>query len=201
MSILFISGSPSAESRSARLLNVVRERVEQRGIATQYLSVRELPAEALLHANFNDPVLLDAVAQVAAANAIVLSSPVYKAAYSGVLKAFLDLLPQTGFANRVILPLATGGSPAHTLALDYSLRPVLAALGARDVIPGVFAIDSQLQWNAETAHLQIDPAIDERLDAAVRTLVEHLQRAEREALLQRDARAVPVPFSAVRYSA
>ena len=61
---------------------------------------------------------------------MVVSTPVYKAAYSGVLKVFLDLLPQFGLAGKVVLPLVTGGTASHVLAIDYALRPVLLALGA-----------------------------------------------------------------------
>ena len=65
------------------------------------------------------------LAQVANAQLIVVATPVYKAAYSGLLKVFLDLLPQTALAGKTVLPLATGGSPHHMLALDCALRPVL----------------------------------------------------------------------------
>lgn len=42
-----------------------------------------------------------------------------------------------------MLPLATGGSPAHVLALDYALCPVLAALGAQ-VCQGRFVLDRHI---------------------------------------------------------
>ncbi|WP_399935367.1 NAD(P)H-dependent oxidoreductase [Streptomyces kanamyceticus] len=37
-------------------------------------------------------------------------SPIYKAACSGLPKAFLDLLPQHAFAGKPVFPPATGGS-------------------------------------------------------------------------------------------
>ena len=64
----------------------------------------------------------------------------YKAAYTGLLKAFLDLLPQYALARRTVLPLVTGGTPAHLLAVDYALRPVLASMGAH-VGQGYFLLD------------------------------------------------------------
>lgn len=42
-----------------------------------------------------------------------------------------------------MFPLATGGSPAHVLALDYALRPVLTALGA-EVSQGRFILDRHI---------------------------------------------------------
>ncbi len=62
---------------------------------------------------------------------MVIGTPVYKAAYSGLLKSLLDLLPQYALAGKTVLPLATGGSTAHVLAIDYALRPVLAPWALR----------------------------------------------------------------------
>ncbi len=43
----------------------------------------------------------------------------------------------------MVLPLATGGTVAHMLAVDYALKPVLSALKAQEILHGVFADDSQ----------------------------------------------------------
>ena len=43
-----------------------------------------------------------------------------------------------------MLPLATGGSLAHALALDYALRPVLQAMGARHVVQGFLVVDRHI---------------------------------------------------------
>ena len=102
--------------------------------------------------------MLEAVASVHAADVVVVATPIYKAAYSGLLKTFLDLLPQDALRGKTVLPLATGGSAAHLLALDYALKPVLAALGARDILDGVFATDAQLV-RAEAGRLRADAAL------------------------------------------
>ena len=57
MSILLLSGSPSIPSRSSRLLHHIGERLNARGQATVSIHVRDLPAQALLHADFGDPEL------------------------------------------------------------------------------------------------------------------------------------------------
>ena len=86
----------------------------------------------------------EATRRVAHADVVVVATPVYKAAYSGVLKVFLDLLPQFALRDKVVLPLATGGSSAHVLAVDYALRPVLASLAASSITPGWFVLASQV---------------------------------------------------------
>lgn len=50
---------------------------------------------------------------------MIIATPIYKAAYTGVLKVFLDLLPTNALAGKIILPIGTGATPAHLLALDY----------------------------------------------------------------------------------
>jgi FMN reductase len=79
------------------------------------------------------------------ADVVLVATPIYQAAYCGLLKVFLDLLPQRALRGKQVLPLATGGSPAHLLALDYALKPVLGALGAPRLLEAVFATDDQFQ--------------------------------------------------------
>ena len=170
MSVLLIAGSPSERSRSAALLERVGHQLSQRGILVERLLIRDLSPQALLLADFGHPSVISAIAKVAHARAIVVATPVYKAAYSGVLKVLLDLLPQTALKDKTVLPLATGGGPNHMLALDYALRPVLQSLGARHILPGVYATDAQVALTPEDAYV-IQPEIADRLDEAVNALV------------------------------
>lgn len=192
--VLLIAGSPSESSRSAALLDSVSLRLALRGeLKVERLNIRELPAEALLLAQWEHPAIVQALAQVQRARAIVVATPVYKAAYSGVLKVFLDLLPQTALKEKTVLPLATGGSPHHMLALDYALRPVLHSLSARHILPGVYATDAQIPRSTEGIYT---PAaeISARLDEAVATLLAEGFR------MPQPTRFDPVLFSQVRCS-
>ncbi|MFA9218879.1 MAG: NADPH-dependent FMN reductase [Sphingomonadaceae bacterium] len=166
MSILLLGGSPAVPSSSSRLLLHVGERLALHGHRNSRLFVRDLPPRALLHADTEDSAIRRALAEVAAADAIVITTPVYKASFSGILKAFLDLLPQDGLAGKLVLPLATGGSQSHLLALDYALRPVLQALEAHHVLGSVYATAQQLAWK-EDAGLTLDPALAQRVTIAV----------------------------------
>jgi FMN reductase len=170
MSVLLIAGSPSERSRTAALLDAAGQRLVFRGAQVDTLRVRDLPPQALLLADFGNAAVIRATAQVAAADIVVVATPVYKAAYSGVLKVFLDLLPQTALKGKTVLPLATGGSPHHMLALDYALRPVLQSLGAKHILPGIYATDAQVVVNPEGGY-HVAEDIAGRLDDAVTTLV------------------------------
>ncbi len=189
MSILLIGGSPSAGSRSGRLLESIGTRLEHEGLAVDRLHVRDLPAQALLHADFKHPEIVAALRRVDNAAGIIIGTPVYKAAYSGILKSFIDLLPQFGLRGKVVLPLASGGSAAHTLILDYALRPVLASLAPRQILESIYAVEQQIVWS-ESEGLKLDPAIEQRVQLGVAGLLDALHpfwnvaqpQAERQAL-------------------
>ena len=193
MSILLIAGSPSETSRSAALLDAVAQRLQPHHLPVDRLHIRDLSPQALLLADFQHKSITRALAQVESARAVVVATPVYKAAYSGVLKVFLDLLPQTGLKGKAVLPLATGGSPHHMLALDYALRPVLQSLGARHILPGVYATDAQVPKDDEGRY-RVGPDIATRLDDAVQTLLHEGLR------MPVSAAFAPVPFGQVRCS-
>ena len=145
--VLGLLGSPSIRSRSAALLGQLEQRLAAALGGTQAverLALRELPPDALLRGDGGEPAIAGAIAAVAEAPLLLVATPIYKAAYSGLLKAFLDLLPQDALRGKTVVPLATGGSAAHLLALDYALKPVLGALGARDIRDAVYATDAQL---------------------------------------------------------
>jgi FMN reductase len=169
MSIVLLGGSPAASSSTGRLLDHVGDKLALLGHRHSKLQVRDLPAAALLHADCSDLAIKRALAAIASADAVVIATPVYKASFTGILKAFLDLLPQDGLAGKLVLPLATGGSQSHMLALDYALRPVLHALDARHVLTSIYATSQQLAWNEATG-LTLDPAIAWRVQAGVEDL-------------------------------
>lgn len=173
--IVTISGSPSATSRTTALALHVGGQLAARGHEVRSIAVRDLDPGALLHARVDDPGIQAAAALVAAADAVVIATPVYKAAYTGVLKAFLDLLPQFGLAGKTVLPLATGGTIAHVLAIDYGLRPVLASLGALHIVNGLFVLDKLIELGGDTG-IRIEADIGKRLDGVIDEFARSVER-------------------------
>jgi len=169
MTILLVAGSPSLNSRSGALLQHVGAALATFDVEVEELHVRDLPAQALLGAHLDDREIAAAIHQVARARAVVVATPIYKAAYSGALKVFLDVLPQHALAGKRVLPLATGGSAHHMLALDYALRPVLQSLAAQQVLSGVYATDAQFTRDGE--HYRVNLETVARLDDAVTSLL------------------------------
>lgn len=173
---LILAGSPSSSSRTARLSEHVAERLRALDVQSSVLNIRDLPAEALLNARADDPKIAAAVAELAQANGVIIATPVYKAAYSGLLKTFLDLLPQFGLREKVVLPLATGGTVAHVLALDYALRPVLHSLDPLHIVGGLFILDKQLTVNGDGS-LSVDADVSTKIDLTLNAYVNGLHRA------------------------
>jgi FMN reductase len=175
--IVTVSGSPSADSRTQELATQVGVTLASLGFEVAAINVRDLPAEDLIHGRSDSPALRQALGLIERARGIVILTPVYKASYTGVLKSFLDLLPQFGLGGKVVLPLATGGTLAHVLAIDYALRPVLFALSALHVVHGLFILDTLLE-RRPGGGLDVNPEFHARLEGVVTDFVTSLRRHE-----------------------
>ena len=81
--------------------------------------------------------------QVGAADLVVVASPTYKAAYTGLLKLFLDRFAGGTGLSGLAVPLMLGGSPAHSLAPELTLRPVLTEIGGTVPGRGLYVVDAQ----------------------------------------------------------
>ena len=92
---------------------------------------------------------------------LIFASPTYKAAYTGLLKAFLDRYQNNGLAGVTAVPVMTGGWPGHLLAVEVHLRPVLIELGATVPARGLYVTEPELadldtavgKWSATAAPL------------------------------------------------
>jgi FMN reductase len=136
-----ISGSPRSPSRSKALLEVLLEQFASQGCATQLIDLATLPPDALV-ARAEHADVSDAIAAVGEARIVVAATPTYRALYTGLLKCFFDLMPQSHLAGKLCLPLQTAAVPQHFLAIEYGLRPLFMSL---DGVPlaGVFATDEE----------------------------------------------------------
>jgi SsuE family FMN reductase len=137
-----LSGSPSPNSRSKILLEKTLEQLASQGLEVQLIDLAELPAEGLLGRR-KEPLIDEAIQQATHANIVVLATPVYRATYTGQLKAFLDLFPQNALRGIVVGLIATGGSPLHALSIDHGLRPLVASLSGLSAAHAVYVTDGQ----------------------------------------------------------
>ena len=173
-SIVILSGSPNPQSRLAGIVDYLEKQLASRGASVDHLPAASLPPEDLVLGRFDSPAVRDAIARVERADAVIVASPVYKASCTGLLKTLLDLLPQKGLEGKTALPVMIGGTIAHLLAIEFALKPVLSALGARRFAGEVYALDSQVTRTDSPDGVVYDlhDELKERLDAAVKKLLE-----------------------------
>lgn len=108
--------------------------------------------------DWSDETVAGLVKQVGEADLVVVASPTYKGAYTGLLKLFLDRFAGGTGLRGLAVPLMLGGSPAHALAPELTLRPVLTELGATVPGRGLYVVDTDhddpaayADWLAATA--------------------------------------------------
>ena len=165
MLVVSIAGSPSVRSRSGVLLERARDWLSRRGVEVASHQVLDFPAEDLLRARLDSPPVLALAEQIGRRPPSIDTS------------VLLDLLPERALEHKVVLPFATGGSSAHMLAVDYALKPVLAALKAQEVLHGVFAVDKQIAYATESDPARLEPVLEQRLENALETF--HLALSRR----------------------
>lgn len=167
---VIINGGNSKNSRLTGVQQEVEKFLEQESISFDPIYVHQLPAEDLITANFASEEIQAVNQLVEESDIVVILTTIYKAAYTGILKTYLDLLPQKALERKIIVPVAVGGSIAHLLAIEYSLKPVLSTLGATEILNTVYIIDKQIQ-RLEGNVFKIDREAEERLKALLQELL------------------------------
>jgi FMN reductase len=79
---------------------------------------------------FPSPKVQEAIERLADADAIIASTPVYKAGISGLFKSFADLIDDDLLIAKQVVLAATGGTARHAMVVDEQLRPLFAFLRA-----------------------------------------------------------------------
>ena len=135
--VTVVVGNPKRRSRTYEAALLMAEQLT--GAAPEVVvDIADLGAGLL---DFQDLATTAAVEAVRASDVVVVASPTYKAAYTGLLKVFLDRFPGDGLAGVVAVPLMLGAGPGHALAPEHTLRPVLVELGAVTPTRGLYLID------------------------------------------------------------
>ena len=136
MTIAALVGNPRAASRTRAVAEeLVRQLAARLGLEAE--ATIDLADHGAALFTVPEPTIDALTDRVAATEILVVASPTYKASYTGLLKAFLDRYPTRGLAGVTAIPLFTVGSPAHTLAVDVTLRPLLVELGASVPTSGI----------------------------------------------------------------
>ena len=105
------------------------------------------------------------------ADALIIGTPVYKGAYTGLFKHLFDLVDPLALVGKPVLITATGGGPRHALVVEHVLRPLFGFFTALTVPTAVYASDADFKDGALA-----DAGVRARLGEAagqLRALLDH----------------------------
>ncbi|MBP3978155.1 FMN reductase [Microbacterium sp. BLY] len=135
---------------------------------------------------FAPPALETAINTVVSADALIAVTPIFSTSYSGLFKSFIDVLDPDALAGKPVLIGANAGTPRHSLAIDYAIRPLFAYLHADAVSTGVFAASSDWGGGGD----DVAP-LAKRVEKGARELA--------DAVARREAATIADPFDPATY--
>jgi FMN reductase len=147
MKVVAVVGNPKPMSRTRAAAELIVERLTG-APPTTVIDLVDLGPGLL---GWGDPAVAAAKKEVLDADLIVVASPTFKATYTGLLKLFLDQFGQGELGWTTTFPVMLGGSAAHQLAPELTLRPVLVEIGASCPAPSLYLIDSEYETSEALA--------------------------------------------------
>ncbi len=185
-----LSSPSSTRLLADRLSAATAAALTERGVETEVevFELRDLAHEITdnLLTGFAPPALAAAIEDVVSADALIAVTPIFSTSYSGLFKSFIDVLEPTSLTGKPVLLGANAGTPRHSLAIDYAIRPLFAYLHAEPVSTGVFAASSDWGADADT----VTP-LGDRIDRGARELA--------DAIVGRAPAAAADPFDPAYY--
>ena len=149
-----------------RLTTAVADRAD---VTTRVVELRELAVDIANHlvTGFPSPKLGEVLKAVEEADGLIAATPIFTASYSGLFKAFFDLIDHEALTGKPVLIAATGGTGRHSLALEHAMRPMFAYLHAVVAPTAVYAASED--WASGELAQRIDRAAGELAELMVRT--------------------------------
>lgn len=128
-----------ADRLTADAVGILREREVE--VDVQTFELRDLAHDITNHLlmGFAPPKLQEALDAVSTADGLIAVTPIFTTSYAGLFKSFIDVIDPQALTDLPVLLGATGGTPRHSLAIDYAMRPLFTYLHAIPVTTGVYA--------------------------------------------------------------
>ncbi|MBB1604579.1 FMN reductase [Variovorax sp. UMC13] len=143
--LVAVSGGLQRPSRSAALAEHLLDLIaDELPCETRLVELGQLApqlAGAVWRSQLPDTVERE-LAAVEQADVLVVATPVFRGAYTGLFKHFFDFIHQDALIDKPVLLAATGGSERHALVIDHQLRPLFSFFQARTLPLGVYATDT-----------------------------------------------------------
>jgi FMN reductase len=170
--VVLIAGSPQAESRSSRVLASIEQRLASAGIRTKTYGLSDFSAADLVFARSDAPSIQQYLAELQSASAVLFSTPVYKATYSGGLKLLLDVIPPDALRGRTVLAVATARVGRHFGGVQRAFEELYRFFDVGLAIPSVLLLDEQAR--IEPPGIVYDANAEAAIDKAATALLHAL---------------------------
>jgi FMN reductase len=169
---VFINGSPQPSSRSARVAHAIAERLDAVDLRVRRFGLSDFESCDLVYARTDGRVTQHYLDVVKSASALILSTPVYKATYSGGLKLLLDIIPPDALRGKTVLAIASARVGRHFQSVQRALDDLYRFFDVGFVIPPVFVLDEQVQLGEQglTCDANAEAAIDRATTALLSAL-------------------------------
>lgn len=143
INLLGVSGSLSSESKTEIAVQKTLELAKEHDQTVQ-TDLIALSRYNLVFCDGRNPDhyegdTRDALDKIAAADALIVGSPIYRGTYSGAFKNLFDLIPNDALEGKAVGVVATGGSYHHYLAIEHQFKPLFGYFKAFTVPAGVYA--------------------------------------------------------------
>lgn len=148
-----LSTPSSTRMLADQLSRAARLELERAGavVDVQTVELRELAhdiTDAML-TRFTGERLGVVVESIRTADAVIAVTPVFNVGPSGLFKSFFDAMDIEIWKDKPVLLGATAGTPRHSLAIDYAIRPMFAYLKSQIVPTSVFAASADFGADTE----------------------------------------------------
>lgn len=163
-----------ADRLTADAVGVLRERGVEAEVRT--VELRDLAHDITNHllTGFAPPKLGEVLEELATADGLIAVTPIFSTSYAGLFKSFIDVIDPQSLTDLPVLIGATGGTPRHSLAIDYAIRPLFTYLHAIPVTTGVFAATGD--WGGAGDGVR---SLPERIFRGAREFAELVERTDR----------------------
>jgi FMN reductase len=167
--LVTVSGGSSDPSTTRMLADRIARQVttvasaRSEKVISQVVDLRELAAEianSITSASFG-PGLTGAIEALRDADGIIASTPVYKAAPSGLFSSFFHILDNDLLIAKPVVLAATAGTARHSLVVDEQMRSLFAYMRTLTTPTSVFATSED--WG--------DRSLGERIERAAFELI------------------------------
>jgi FMN reductase len=177
-----------ADRLSADAAGILQERGVE--VEVQAFELRDLAHDITNHLllGFAPPKLEEALEAVASADGLIAVTPIFTTSYAGLFKSFIDVIDQQALTDLPVLIGATGGTPRHSLAIDYAIRPLFTYLHAVPVTTGVYAATSD--WGDGGDGVR---SLSDRIFRGAKEFADVVERSDRSDLVN-DPFALDRPF-------